>query len=1027
MSKISNFESGVDSVSNVLYTSFTVNKTSDYTSLIKFYNSLGFKIIKTYSKEESLTSSIDIQGVSTDSRKECWLESFPITRTDSNGKIIPFQETIEYKYPQLTPQLAKLNRGVVLKIRLVSHDVHKNPELPGRLIIFTSQLKDVAKLVESLNLPIIKPSPLEKNRIEFFIEDPVGNLVGFTNKVNNKTIDSNDEFFASDEEIKKFKQTQEENLIKNASQTKKRIAVLTSGGDSQGMCAAVRSVVRAGIYLDCEVFGCYEGYSGLVKGGELLRKLEWSDVRGWLSLGGTLIGTARCMEFREREGRLQAAKNMIIKGIDALVVCGGDGSLTGADLFRSEWPSLVEELVTKKILTDEQVKPYRNLTIVGLVGSIDNDMALTDNTIGAYSSLERICEMVDYIDSTASSHSRAFVVEVMGRNCGWLALMAGICCGADYSFLPERPPNAETWKDELKEICLRHRGKGRRKTTVIVAEGAIDNQLNKITSENVKDCLVEIGLDTRITKLGHVQRGGTTVAIDRFLATLQGVEAIKAVLENTPETPSPMIGIQNNRIVRIPLVEAVKTTKSVATAIKEKRFDDAMSLRDSTFKEFYKNFLSISQDDDDKKLLPVEERLNIGIIQVGAPTAALNPATRAIVLYLLSKGHKAYGIENGFQGLISHGSFRDLSWIDVEEWHNLGGSELGTNRVLPNEDIGSVAYQLQEKKIDGLIVIGGFEAYQSVKQLKDASKTYPIFNMPIVCLPSTVSNNVPGTEYSLGVDTCLNVLVNYCDAVKQSASSSRRRVFVIEVQGGNCGYIASYIGVVTGALAVYTPEHNISLKTIEEDLELLEKTFANDHGDERSGRIFIRNEKASDVYTTQLIADIIMENAHGKYESRTAIPGHVQQGKIPSSFDRTSAVRFAIKACEFIEEKHAAISKKISEYNSEHLILPNTSENSNGEEAIDGKFKHFENKDFFNTEKRLLYVYHHGKRILVADDNNAVVCGIQGTNVAFRDINDVWESNTNVKLRKGNEIHWDKLNQVGDMLSGRLMIRENKN
>lgn len=657
MSKISNFESGVDSVSNVLYTSFTVNKTSDYTSLIKFYNSLGFKIIKTYSKEESLTSSIDIQGVSTDSRKECWLESFPITRTDSNGKIIPFQETIEYKYPQLTPQLAKLNRGVVLKIRLVSHDVHKNPELPGRLIIFTSQLKDVAKLVESLNLPIIKPSPLEKNRIEFFIEDPVGNLVGFTNKVNNKTIDSNDEFFASDEEIKKFKQTQEENLIKNASQTKKRIAVLTSGGDSQGMCAAVRSVVRAGIYLDCEVFGCYEGYSGLVKGGELLRKLEWSDVRGWLSLGGTLIGTARCMEFREREGRLQAAKNMIIKGIDALVVCGGDGSLTGADLFRSEWPSLVEELVTKKILTDEQVKPYRNLTIVGLVGSIDNDMALTDNTIGAYSSLERICEMVDYIDSTASSHSRAFVVEVMGRNCGWLALMAGICCGADYSFLPERPPNAETWKDELKEICLRHRGKGRRKTTVIVAEGAIDNQLNKITSENVKDCLVEIGLDTRITKLGHVQRGGTAVAIDRFLATLQGVEAIKAVLENTPETPSPMIGIQNNRIVRIPLVEAVKTTKSVATAIKEKRFDDAMSLRDSTFKEFYKNFLSISQDDDDKKLLPVEERLNIGIIQVGAPTAALNPATRAIVLYLLSKGHKAYGIENGFQGLISHAWF----------------------------------------------------------------------------------------------------------------------------------------------------------------------------------------------------------------------------------------------------------------------------------------------------------------------------------------------------------------------------------
>lgn len=375
------------------------------------------------------------------------------------------------------------------------------------------------------------------------------------------------------------------------------------------MCAVVRAVVRAGIYLNCEVFGCYEGYSGLVKGGDLLKKLEWGDVRGWLSLGGTLIGTARCMEFREREGRLMAAKNMILRGIDALVVCGGDGSLTGADLFRSEWPELVNELVLNGTFTNEQVEPYRNLTIVGLVGSIDNDMALTDNTIGAFSSLERICEMVDYIDSTASSHSRAFVVEVMGRNCGWLALMAGICCGADYSFIPERPPNSETWKDELKEICLRHRSKGKRRTTVIVAEGAIDDKLQKITADIVKNCLVEIGLDTRVTLLGHVQRGGTAVAFDRCLATIQGVEAVKAVLENTPDTPSPMISFSNNRIIRKPLVEAVKMTKSVATAISEKRFDDAMSLRDSTFKELYSNFLSISQGDDKKQLLSEDKKI----------------------------------------------------------------------------------------------------------------------------------------------------------------------------------------------------------------------------------------------------------------------------------------------------------------------------------------------------------------------------------------------------------------------------------
>lgn len=1006
--------------SHILYTSFAVAKTAEYSSLIQFYKKLGFRIVKTFSKD-SYTSSKITQGVSLDSRKECWLESFPVSRTDGKGNAIPFQETIEYTHPELATPESGLNRGVVLKIRLVSHDVSRNTELPGRITLLTYDLDAIRALAEREGLKLIKASPLEKHIVEFFIEDPVGNLVGFTNKpipTSNVEVTSSAEYFTSDKAVARFNEGETDPKLKTSH--KKRIAVLTSGGDSQGMCAVVRSVVRTGIYLNCDVFGCYEGYSGLVKGGDLLKKLEWGDVRGWLSLGGTLIGTARCMEFREREGRLLAAKNMILRGIDALVVCGGDGSLTGADLFRSEWSSLVEELVSKGIFTPEQVEPYRYLTIVGLVGSIDNDMALTDNTIGAFSSLERICEMVDYIDSTAASHSRAFVVEVMGRNCGWLALMSGICCGADYSFIPETPPNAETWKEELKEICLRHRSKGRRKTTVIVAEGAIDSQLNKITSEDVKNCLVEIGLDTRITLLGHVQRGGTAVAFDRYLATLQGVEAIKAVLENTPNTKSPMIAIQNNRIVRVPLVDAVKHTKEVAKCISEKRFADAMGLRDATFKEFYSQFLTISRDDDDSKLLPVNQRLNIGIIHVGAPTAALNAATRAITLYLLSKGHRASGIENGFKGLIRHCSIRDLSWIDVEEWHNLGGSQLGTNRTLPSEDLGAVSYQLQNSKIDGLIIIGGFEAYHSLKELKDARAQYPVFNMPMVCLPSTVSNNVPGTEYSLGADTCLNVLVNYCDAVKQSASSSRRRVFVVEVQGGNCGYIASYCGVVTGALAVYTPENKISLNTIEEDLDLLEKTFANDQGAQRSGKLFIRNEKASNVYTTELVADIIKEAAKGKFESRTAVPGHVQQGKIPSSMDRISAVRFAIKACQFIEDNCKLTNFKIDKYNASNNIVEETPENEK-----DSSFN-TESKEFFDAERSLKYVYKHGKKMMISNEKNAVVCSIQGTMLYFKDIDEVWEKETDFVARKGTEIHWDSLSLINDMLSGRLMVREGK-
>ena len=151
----------------------------------------------------------------------------------------------------------------------------------------------------------------------------------------------------------------------------------------------------------------------------------------------------------QREGRLSAARNMIEKGIDALIICGGDGSLTGADTFRNEWPGLVEELVATGQFKKSEVEEYRHLNVVGLVGSIDNDMASTDATIGCYSSLHRICQAVDCIDATAFSHRRAFIIEVMGRHCGWLALMAGVSTGADFIFIPENPP-AENWE---KQMC----------------------------------------------------------------------------------------------------------------------------------------------------------------------------------------------------------------------------------------------------------------------------------------------------------------------------------------------------------------------------------------------------------------------------------------------------------------------------------------------------------------------------------------------------------------------------------------------
>jgi 6-phosphofructokinase 1 len=198
------------------------------------------------------------------------------------------------------------------------------------------------------------------------------------------------------------------------------------------------------------------------------------------------------------------------------------------------------------MITEEQAGKHGHLKIVGLVGSIDNDMSMTDLTIGAPTALHRICEAIDNINSTAASHSRAFVLEVMGRHCGWLALLAGVSSGADFIFIPERPPQTipgGTWEDDLCEAIRGHREAGKRKTIVIVAEGAHDADLQPIRAEYVKDVLTErLGLDTRVTTLGHTQRGGRPCAFDRILPTLQGEEAVKALLEATPDTPSYMIG-----------------------------------------------------------------------------------------------------------------------------------------------------------------------------------------------------------------------------------------------------------------------------------------------------------------------------------------------------------------------------------------------------------------------------------------------------------------------------------------------------
>ena len=205
-------------------------------------------------------------------------------------------------------------------------------------------------------------------------------------------------------------------LIRADSHRGKGIAVFTSGGDSQGMNAALRAVVRFGVYLGCNVYFIKEGYQGMVDGGNNIQEATWSSVSGIIQKGGTIIGSARCKDFCERAGRLKAAKNLIEKGITNLVVIGGDGSLTGANRFRQEWASLIDELHATCQITEIDKELNSHINIVGMVGSIDNDFCGTDMTIGTDTALHRIIEAADALVTTAQSHQRTFILEVMGRH-----------------------------------------------------------------------------------------------------------------------------------------------------------------------------------------------------------------------------------------------------------------------------------------------------------------------------------------------------------------------------------------------------------------------------------------------------------------------------------------------------------------------------------------------------------------------------------------------------------------------------------
>ncbi len=302
------------------------------------------------------------------------------------------------------------------------------------------------------------------------------------------------------------------------------IAVMTSGGDSPGMNAAARAVVRTALYEGVKVWGIKSGYHGLLD--EEIFEMQSKDVGDIIQRGGTFLGTARCKRWTTPEGRMQGYKNLVDRGIQGLVVIGGDGSLRGASLLSEE----------------------TGIPIVGLPGTIDNDVWGSDYTIGCDTAANTIIDAINKLRDTASAHRRVIVLEVMGRSSGWLAMVSGISGGAEYILVPEEEYDLDYICDDMKKAYE----SGRRYIMVVVAEGAGKGQeIGKYISEKT-------GLDTRVSKLGHIQRGGSPTVIDRVKASQLGEKAALAIISGLSDV---VFGFDKGNVVSINLHDAVNNKK----------------------------------------------------------------------------------------------------------------------------------------------------------------------------------------------------------------------------------------------------------------------------------------------------------------------------------------------------------------------------------------------------------------------------------------------------------------------------------
>lgn len=343
--------------------------------------------------------------------------------------------------------------------------------------------------------------------------------------------------------------------------------------------------------------------------------------------------------------------------------------------------------------------------------------------------------------------------------------------------------------------------------------------------------------------------------------------------------------------------------------IEARRFAEAQAMRGKQFLDSQKAFITFARPAPHLRSPSLSDAPCIAVMHAGASAPGMNTAVRAAVRLALDKGFRVFAVYEGFEGLV-RGEVREVDWMTVNGWSSIGGSLLGTSRAAPKvkNDLMKIANALERFNIDSLLLIGGWEALEGMLLLDKKKEKFPKLGLTKVLIPATISNNLPASEFSIGSDTSLNNILEAIDKIKQSAITVGR-VFVVEVMGANCGYLALNTSLGSGAEIVYLPEEGVTLEALQQNSIELKRRFARRDKPMAGGMgLIINNEKANRIFNTNFIASLFEEEGKGSFSVRKAILGHLQQGGDPSPIDRIRAVRMAAQAIEYISQKASSPS-----------------------------------------------------------------------------------------------------------------------